>query len=791
MPPYPRRRSMRVSLLLAATALCAPAFAPVLSQAATPGAFLVAVSTAAAGTTAIDSSYAAAEVAEVVITARHRSEDVQSVPVAVSVLGGDFINKTNTSNIAQLSQFVPSVQFTFFNARNANINVRGIGNNVGLANDGIEPGVGFYVDGIYYSRPATATFDLVDLDHVEVLRGPQGTLFGKNTTAGAINITTLAPTWAPGVTAEASGGNLGYFQFKGAVSGSIIGEKLAGRLSVGVTTRGGLLTNLDGGNRVNAYRNRSIRAQLLYQPTGSIKARIIGDFSKQDTNCCAQVLSGIVSPPNGKDFRALAASFGYTPTVDPFARQANFDATVQAKQETGGVSAQVDWTLPGLVLTSLTSWRYWNWYPANDADYTPISVLNKAQNGDHQRQLTQEFRLASAGNHKLDYVGGLYLFSEQMKAITLTNYGPAAAPFLFGATRPPIIADGYTLSSGGTYHTTSLAAFGQAVWHVTPRLKVTGGLRYTYDHKRGLFSQVAFGGAPLTGALAAFAPLRAALGTTTAFNTGFDQDAVSGLGDISYQVTPDILVYANYARGDKSGGVNLTQLPAGATAIIAPETLDAYELGLKTRLFHNAVTLDAALFWQDDRNYQANLIDPNILKQYLSNVPKVRSRGVEVDSSARLGDNLSLYGSLTYDDAIYESFVNGVCPLERITLPRCDLSGSDLAGVPRWSVSAGGEYHRPIRDGIEAFGGVDYTFRSSLYSAATDSIYSKLPSLNLVNARLGLRSARSAWSAYLWVKNIADEKYFTFTASGVGNTGALFSQLGDPRSFGATFRVQY
>jgi iron complex outermembrane receptor protein len=726
-----------------------------------------------------------------VITARHRTEDVQKVPVAVSVIGGDFIDKTNTSNIAQISQFVPSVQFTFFNARNANINVRGIGNNVGLANDGIEPGVGFYVDGVYYSRPATATFDLVDIDHVEVLRGPQGTLFGKNTTAGAINITTKGPSFTPEATAEASGANLGYFQFKGAVAGPIIANKLAGRLSIATTSRSGLLVNEEGGNRVNAYRNRSIRAQLLYQPTDNIKARLIGDFSKQDTNCCVLVLSGIVSPPNGKDFRALAQSFGYTPTVDPFSRQADVNSTVQARQETGGVSSQVDWTLPGMILTSVTAWRYWNWYPANDADNTPISVLTKAQNGDHERQFTQEFRLASSGSGPIEYVGGLYLFSEQIKAITTTTYGNAGAAFILGATRPSIIADGYTIDSGGTYHTTSLAAFGQAVWHVTSRLKLTGGLRYTYDHKRGLFSQVVSGGAPLTGTLAALAPLRAALGTSTAFNAGFDDGAVSGLADISYQITPDIMAYANYARGDKSGGLNLTQLPAGANSIIAPETLDAYEVGLKTHLFDGAVTLNGALFWQNDQNYQANLIDPVIGKQYLSNVPKVRSRGVEVDATARLGENLNLYSSLAYDDAIYDSFVNGVCGLERITSPRCDLSGADLAGVPRWSVSVGGEYHRPITDTVEAFGGFDYTFRSSLYSAATDSIYSKLPALSLVNARLGVRSARSAWSAYVWVKNLADEKYFTFTSAGTGNTGALFSQLGDPRAFGATFRVKY
>jgi iron complex outermembrane receptor protein len=418
-------------------------------------------------------------------------------------------------------------------------------------------------------------------------------------------------------------------------------------------------------------------------------------------------------------------------------------------------------------------------------------VLTQAQNGDHQRQFTQEFPLASSGSRKLDYVGGLYLFSEQMGAIGAQHYGNAAAAFLLKSTLPSVVADGYALDYRASYHTTSLAAFGQAVWHITPALKFTGGLRYTYDRKSGWFNQIASGGAPLTGALAPFAPLRAALGTSTHFDVRFDDGDVSGLADLSYQVTPDIMVYANYARGDKSGGLNLTQLPAGASSVIAPETLDAYEAGLKSRLFDGALTLNAALFWQEDQNYQANIVDPALGKQYLSNVPKVRSRGVEIDGAARIGRDLSLYTSLTYDDAIYESYANGVCGLERITAGRCNLSGADLAGVPKWSLSAGGEYHRSVSDKVEAFGGFDFTFRSSVYSAATDSVYSKLPDLSLVNARLGVRDKDAAWNAYLWVKNLADETYFTFISPGVGNTGALFSQLGEPRAFGATFRLKY
>jgi iron complex outermembrane receptor protein len=786
------RRIGRAAVFLASTALAGPPLAPqalaqTLSRPAAPASG--AILSVAAESDGAEAE--AASVSEVVITARHRSEDAQKVPVAVSVVGGDFLTKTNTTNLQQISAFVPSLQYSFFNARNTNINIRGIGNNIGLANDGIEPGVGFYVDGVYYDRPATATFDLVDIDQVEVPRGPQGTLFGKNTTAGAIVITTAGPSFTPGASLEVSGGNLGYGQVKAIVAGPIWGDILAGRLTFSDTTRGGLLLNDDGDKYVNASRDRSFRAQVLFQPNANIKARIIGDYSRQDSNCCDEVLAGIVTPPNGKNFTALAESFGYTPVVDPFDRQADTNSTIQARQETGGVSAQVDWSLPGVTLTSLTAARFWNWWPANDSDYTPLSVLTNAHNGDHQRQFSQEFRAASSGDNKVDYVGGLYLFREEIAAVGAEDFGDAATAFLLSPKLPSIIANGYDESYWASYHTTSLAAFGQAIWHVTSKLKFTGGLRYTYDEKKGWFNQTVSGGVPLTGPLAAFAGLRAALGAPTHFDVSYNDGAISGMGDVSYQFTPDFLGYLNYSRGNKSGGLNLTQLPAGVSSVIQPETLDAWEAGLKTRLFQGKLTLNGDVFWETDYNYQANILDPTLDKQYLSNVPKVWSRGVEIDANGRPLEILSFYASGVYDDAIYASYADGVCGLENVTQPHCNLSGAPLAGVARWSFAVGGEVHKALTDKIEGYAGVDDNYRSSIFSAATDSIYTRLPPLDLLDARIGVRAANGRWDAFFWSKNLTNQNYFSFIAPGVGNTGQLVGQLGDPRSIGVTLRVKY
>jgi len=810
----------------AALALPAPARQPhaqrrLLSAALFSATALTALSTAhashAQAPAATDAANAqpASAVAEVTVTARHRSEDAEKIPVAVSVLGGNFLEKTNSTNISQISQLVPSLQFDFFNPRNANINVRGLGNNIGLANDGLEPGVGFYVDGVYYDRPATTTFDLVDIDRIEVLRGPQGTLFGKNTTAGAINITTKAPSFSPEAEAEVSGGNYGYFQAKAAVSGPLVADVLAARISASTTTREGLLTNAYTGDKVNGYQNYSIRGQLLFTPRNDFKLRLIGDYSQQNTNGYDLVLAGVVSPPNGKNFYTLseatytprpgdvASASSYTPVVNPFNRQADTNAPIYARQETGGVSAQADWSFSRFAITSVTAWRFWNWWPSNDADFTPLAIVNNSQNGDYQRQISQELRIASTGSNTIDYSAGLYAFHEQIQAVSKAQYGDAASAFLLSPLLPSAIADDYTLNAVSSYDTTSLAAFGQAVWHVTSKWNLTGGLRYTYDEKYGSAIQVASAPGGVSGPdgwslagtpLAAYQAYRAALGTPYVFSVHDNQGDLSGQADISYQATDNILTYVNYAKGYKSGGINLAQLPAGVTnPLVKPESIDSVEAGVKTRLFDRRVTLNADVFWEQDDQYQANNVT-SLGKQYLSNVPQVRSEGFEADIHAQPTDNLQLYTSLTYDDATYASYPNAPCPLERINLPTCNLSGAALAGVARWAVSAGGEYDQPLTIGarqVQAYVGADYTYRSSVYSSASDSIYSNLPQLSLLNARIGVRSADQRWDAYLWSKNLGATKYFTFVSAAVGNTGALTAQLGDPQTFGGTIRFKY
>ena len=218
------------------------------------------------------------QLSDVVITSRRRVESAQEVPIPISVLGGAQVEDAGAFNVNRLKELVPTVQLYSSNPRNTTLNIRGIGSTFGLTNDGIDPGVGFYVDGVYYARPAATTLDFIDIEQIEVLRGPQGTLFGKNTTAGAFNITTKAPKFKPGANFEVSYGNYGFVQAKASVTGGIT-KKLAGRISFSGTQRNGLIENVSTGKPVNDLNNIGVRGQLLYTPSDKVKITFIGDVT--------------------------------------------------------------------------------------------------------------------------------------------------------------------------------------------------------------------------------------------------------------------------------------------------------------------------------------------------------------------------------------------------------------------------------------------------------------------------------------------------------------------------------
>lgn len=789
--------------------------APSIHTATAPDTLRPAAEAAAPGNdpaTTTPSAVSADSGSDILVTARRRAESVQDVPLAISVLGGEALEQKGAYHLQQIYQEVPSLTVYTSNPRNVTVNIRGLGSNVATANNGLDLGVGFYVDDVYYARVGQSGFDLVDLDRVEILRGPQGTLFGRNTTAGAIVVTTKRPSFTPEASGDVSVGNYGLFQARGSLSGPVA-TNVAGRLSFEATKRDGFLRNIFQDRRVHDFQNYTVRGQLLFTPTEALTVRVIGDYARQEQNCCVPVLLGSLAAydngaPIAFNYAQRIAQFGYTPPLaDPKDRITDSDWLGPIRMEQGGVQVNAEYDFSGATLTSVSAARFWNWTPRNDPDYSALNISLEGNQYDRQRQFSQEFRLASNGRRTLDWVVGLYAFHQKIPGWFINEYGRDAGEFLIApgtagltpAQRRATLEGTYTYASSEP-KTTSVAAFGQGVWHLTDAVDLTVGLRYTHERKYGFYEQVRGGGSPLATLTPAQIALRNAY---TPIYARYDLDRswgdLSGTASLSGKLGEDALVYVTYARGQKSGGLNFATLPLspdGAPlldlAVVSPEKVDNYEVGLKSEWFDRRLTANFSAFLTDVSNYQSTIVDASVVppRAYIANVGDVRSYGIEGDVRARPVAGLSLYASGTWNPAEYRRYSNAQCPFE-IRAPGqptvCDLSGRRLPAAPRWAWSAGASYDAALSDTVTGFAGADYAYRSSFYTTYNLSRFSLVEGFGLLNARLGVRGKDGRWEASLWSRNLLNKLYFY--SKGISENGAVFyGQPGDPRTFGLTLR---
>lgn len=761
----------------------------------------------------------ASDNAIIVTASRRRDEDVQSVPIALSVISSAELERRGDYTLGQIQQQVPSLQVFSFNPRNTNVNIRGLGSNVAITNDGLENGVGFYIDNVYYGRVGLSQFDLVDLESIEVLRGPQGTLFGKNTTAGVINITSRKPSFDPELSAEASIGNYGYYQLRGSASAPIIADKLAVRISGALTEHNGYLYNVTKHERAQDYYNASIRGQLLFEATEDLSVRIIGDYSRQKQNF---VLNSFVDfNPNYADGTPIANNFAEriarfpeatVPSFTPFDRLGYADGNYQSNMKGYGVSGQIDWNLGNAKLTSVSAYRWWDWDPANDGDGLNIPMMTKAQVANRQRQFSQEIRLASDNVGRLNYVIGAYYFWQIIRANGANAYGPAAAAWNLPAVNPIVsnaALNGFESHSYADPETKSLAAFGQLDWKVTDSLTLTGGLRFTHEKKQGSFDQYWAAGNDLSGLtplqVATANSIRSQYAPITSYSTSFTDNSLSGAISASWKVGPDALLYGSYSRGAKSGGLNLAALPAGVNPEVDPEKVDAFEVGLKSQWLDRRLTFNAAAFWTEITDYQNSISElvrtevpgtgqiTEVYRQYIDNIPKVRSRGAEADLSFAPTRHFSFKASATYTDAKYVNYQNAPQAPENLNKGQIqDLSGERLPGIPKFAWTVGADGWLPLgrlgdRD-VELYGHADYAHRSSFNTSATNSAWTNVQGFGLASARIGLRTVDGLFDLSIWAKNLTNEKYFVNLSA--ANAGTVTGQLGEPRTYGLTLRTK-
>jgi len=764
----------------------------------------------------------------IIVTARRRQETAQAVPLAISVIRGDSIEATGNFNVVKLQTLAPTLTVYTSNPRNTAVNIRGLGVPFGLTSDGFEQGVGIYVDDVYNSRVAAATFDFLDVQQVEVLRGPQGSLYGKNTTAGAINITTNQPTFDFEGRAELTVGNLGFVQAKAAISGPL-SDKVAVRLAGAFTQRRGTVYNVTSKQWINEQDNLGFRAQLLFKPSDDLSITLSGDYSAQNPECCGTVFvrTGLTQRALARQYDALAALQNYTVVSrNPFDRLTDIDAPLNAGNKIGGASLRVKWDLGGGTLTSVTAWRFWDWKPQNDRDFTGLSLVSASNNPSQQNQYSQELRYNYSGD-RLDFVVGLFGFNQRIDTQGLEQQGVNSSKWnLTGAlANDPAVLSGLTARNTQYLKSTSAALYGQVSWKLTDALTVQPGLRINYDKKSGFYSRVvtAGDGTLLTcpqpaGSIGAarcgiYQPQTSAP-SVGAWNFSYDFN-------LNYKLARDVLAYATYARSFKTVGINQNGLPTDAAGnpilsagVIKPERVNHFEVGLKTQFWDRKATFNITAFLTDIKDYQATVTNGQlgVLRGYLANADKVRSQGIEADFKIRASERFSAYANAAYTDAKYVKFVDAPCPPELsggttvgagqtpsapgtaggLSPANCDISGQRLPGVSKWAISYGAEYNVPARllgkDG-KLYLGVDGNYRTDFSSNPSPSIYTDVDGYALTNLRLGFRG--QGFDVYGWVRNVFDVNYFDLLQVAPSNVGLIAGQTGDPRTFGGTIKIEF
>ena len=759
-------------------------------------------------TARIKLSEGANQLSDVTITSRRRQESAQDVPIPITVVRGALVEDAGAFNVNRLKELVPTVQLYSSNPRNTSLNIRGLGSTFGLTNDGIDPGVGFYVDGVYFARPAATTLDFIDIEQIEVLRGPQGTLFGKNTTAGAFNITTRPASFEPGASFEVSYGNYGYIQAKASLTGPL-SKKIAARASFSGTQRDGLLYNVRTEKSVNDLNNIGFRGQLLFTPGDRLKITLAGDASRQRPDGYAQVVAGVVPTKRAayRQFNQIIADLGYQlPGRNPFDRVIDHNTPWRSDSDLGGISLNIDAKIGPGTLTSTTAWRYWNWNSSNDRDFTGLSVLSLSQAPSKHRQWTQEIRYAGELTSRLSGVLGVFAIGQNLATspVQTEESGPAQWRFSQSSTsalwKTPGLFDGFGIRTTSRLQTFGAAVFGQADWAITKRLHLLPGLRYNYDRKAVDFNRQTYGGLQTTDA--ALIALKNAVYTNQAFTTDVDESNLSGQLTLAYKASERINAFATFSTSYKPVGINLGGLPTAngrvltELARIRPEYVNHIEIGVKTRPTPQS-TLNLVVYNTDINDYQTQVqtAEVGVNRGYLANAERVRVIGIELDGTVRVNSNLSFYGALAYTDGKYVSFKNAPVPLEETGGESAftDISGGNLPGISRWAGSFGGEISgsgKFLNQAGRFFFAVDSYARSSFSSSPSPSAYLNIDGYGLLNSRVGFRASNGV-SIFLWGRNLLNQNYFEQLLPAAGNAGQYAGVLGDPRTYGTTLRYSF
>lgn len=714
---------------------------------------------------------------EIVVTAQKREQSLQDVPLSVAVLSGEQLSNRNITEISQLQTTTPNFSFQGSNnPRGAGIAIRGIGTN--NFSSAIEGSVGIVVDGVPIGRQGAGMTDLFDIQRVEVLRGPQGTLFGKNASAGVLNIVTTDPSYTWGGRVQATYGEFDEFVLRGTVTGGIT-QNLAFRASAYLTKRDGYIRNVFDDSRLNNRDEWGGRAKLLWEPADNIRVLVAGDYSSRDAECCMWTIRSF---GNNANVRNQLTAAGIVP--GPNNREVALDGNTFIRQETYGGSVQVDVeSASGITLTSITGMRWWDAVDNNDADQRPTPALNINNGDSHQRQFTQELRLTSPSGRPFEWVGGLFLFNQDYE---LGNSQQGT----FDQTLPP----GVQLSRAIFVEndTQNFAAFADATWHLSDRFNVFGGLRYTVERLNTHFRRFPNPGTVL-------------LGPRVDQKSKRVDGAWTWRLGAQFRPTEEITLYGSVARGFKGGGFNALQ-DSTVLRTVEPEIPTSYEVGAKTELFDRRVRFNIALFSTDFDDFQAQAIgvsDTGTLVFDVINAGSLRTRGVEADIHINAGGGFTLMGGAAYTKAEYTDFAGAPCYFGQTVAQGCivsggqsrqDLTGKELANAPKVTANATARYETEVSAaGATVFGQLSYAYRGKTFTALDLDPKSVQKAYGLLDAQLGFALPGDRMRAWIWGKNLTDKSFVELiydTPLDSGGQSQFFPSTA-ARQFGATVEYRF
>jgi iron complex outermembrane receptor protein len=694
----------------------------------------------------------------VTVTATRREESLQKVPVAVSVIDGEQLERDNRNGVASIVQQIPSLNFrTGASNKDTSLFIRGVGTI--STSPGVEPTVATVIDGVVYGRPGQATLDLLDLDRIEVLRGPQGTLFGKNASAGVLNVVTKAPT-------EETHGYIDQSYYSGnesrtrfGIGGSLIPGTLKGSVTTLFGSYDGNVDNKLNGQEVNGYNRKGIRGKLEFTPNEDVTFTLAADYmqSRDDT-------------PNGVVSKALTPAFASAlapVSAQSDSRKLSSDFRSHVDDINKGLSGQLDWKLGDYTLTSITAWRGWNNAQYQDGDR--LGTITAAFPGTEDKgrldydQYSQELRLASPKGEFLEYVGGLfYMHGKDTETYQRT---------LITTTRQDRGVADYSTTSD------SSSVFGEATFNFRPDLRLIAGLRWThdeleYDHRRVSTSATTVSG----------------IQPATSSSGSVDEDGKSGRLGLQYDLSDSVTSYVTYSRGYKGPAYNVFfNMQPRDTDALKPETSNTWEVGIKATSWNNRLTTNLAVFHSDYDNYQANFYDTvaGQVVTRLINAGSVSTEGVELDYALQATRNLKFSGALAYTKARIDSFQ---CPPGAAA--SCNVNGKTLPYSPDWKSYVRADYTIPLDNGLDIELGTDYSWQSEVQYDISQNPDTKQGAYGIWNASAALADYSNGWRVALLAKNLADKSYSPMLASG---TGYIYRAVprDDERYFGVQLRKDF